>query len=197
MVARAVSGRGRVLSELSRATRAEIDRLRRVPRGRPADVPRPGPAQESVWDYPRPPRVERVAKRVRVEFAGLVIAETTSALRVVETAGAPVYYLPRDEVAVQHLTPQPERSLCEWKGQARYWTLRVGDRTSRAAAFSYAEPFEGYDAIRDHLAFYAGRVDACSVGGVAATPQPGGFYAGWVTPEILGPIKGVPGSEGW
>ena len=158
---------------------------------------KPGPGQESVWDYPRPPRVEPVARRVRVELAGLVIADTTRALRVCETAGPPCYYLPQGDIRMDLLRPSSRSSYCEWKGTATYWTARAGPRVVEDAAWSYPEPSPGFEAIRDHLAFYAGRVDAAFLGEDRVTPQPGAFYGGWITPEIVGPFKGEPGSDGW
>ena len=163
---------------------------------RPIPV-KPGSGQESVWDYPRPPRVERVTRRVRVELAGLVIADTTRALRVCETAGPPSYYIPPGDIRMDLLQPGPRSSYCEWKGTASHWTARVGPRIVEDAAWSYPDPSPGYEAIRDHLAFYAGKMGACSVGGDPVTPQPGPFYGGWITPDIVGPFKGEPGSEGW
>lgn len=157
----------------------------------------PGPGRESVWDYPRPPRVERVQKTVRVEFAGQVVAESRKALRVCETASPPCYYIPPGDVRVELLCAEDQRSYCEWKGVARYWSLRVGEREVKQAAWSYPRPTSGFAAIRDHLAFYAGRVDACWVGEDRVTPQPGGFYGGWITPELVGPFKGEPGTGGW
>ncbi|HEX6127394.1 MAG TPA: DUF427 domain-containing protein [Candidatus Limnocylindria bacterium] len=157
----------------------------------------PGPGQESAWDYPRPPRVERSSRLVRVEFAGRVVAESSQALRVLETAGAPVWYIPRDDVRTELLIPTPRRTFCEWKGAAHYLDVRVGDRIAAAAAWSYPQPSPGYEAIRDHVAFYAGRVDAAYVDGERVTPQPGRFYGGWVTSDVVGPFKGDPGSEGW
>lgn len=157
----------------------------------------PGPGQESVWDYPRPPRVECSSRHVRVEFGGEVVADTTRALRVLETAGAPVWYLPPDDVRGDLLIPTSRRTVCEWKGTAAYFDLVVGGRISPAAAWSYAEPRPGYEAIRDHVAFYARRVDAASVDGERVAPQPGGFYGGWVTSDVVGPFKGEPGTEGW
>lgn len=166
-------------------------------RARPVDAIRPGPGQESVWDYPRPPRVEPVDARLRVEHRGIVIAETTRGLRVVETAGAPVYYFPREDVRMAHLRPGRSRSFCEWKGEASYWTVTAGGETVVDAAWSYEDPVPGFKAIRGHLAFYARKMDACYVGDERATPQPGRFYGGWVTSNIVGPIKGEPGTEGW
>jgi uncharacterized protein (DUF427 family) len=157
----------------------------------------PGPGQESVWDYPRPPRVERSTRLVRVEFGGELVAETREALRVLETAGAPVWYFPPGDVRDDLLIPVARRTFCEWKGTAHYFDLRAAGRLASAAAWSYPEPAAGYEAIRDHVAFYAGRVDAAYVDGERVTPQPGGFYGGWITSDVVGPFKGEPGSEAW
>jgi uncharacterized protein (DUF427 family) len=157
----------------------------------------PGPGQESVWDYPRPPRVEDTARRVRVVFAGAVVADTTRARRVLETAGAPVYYVPPGDVRRELLRPSGATTVCEWKGRARYFDVVVGDRTAVGAAWAYPEPAPGYEAIRDHVAFYPGRVDACFVDAERVRPQPGRFYGGWITPDVVGPFKGDPGTEGW
>lgn len=157
----------------------------------------PGPGQESVWDYPRPPRVEAVPERVRVVVDGATLADTTRARRVLETAGAPVYYVPPEDVALDRLVRTGWQTVCEWKGPASYHDYRGEDRTIEGIAWSYDEPNPGYEAIRGHLAFYAGKVDEAWVGDERATPQPGGFYGGWVTSKIVGPIKGEPGSFGW
>ena len=169
---------------------------------RPGPVDRvvAGPGQESVWDYPRPPRVEAVPETLRVMVDGEVVAETTRGFRVLETAGAPVYYIPPDDVRMGRLEPSPHTSVCEWKGVAAYWSYGGpgrGGRRIENVAWSYPSPSPGYEAIRDHLAFYAGRVDEAWVGDERATPQPGHFYGGWVTSRIVGPIKGGPGSFGW
>ena len=161
-----------------------------------------GAGEESVWDFPRPPAVEDVAEPLRVVFAGRVVAATTAGRRVVETAGAPVYLFPPADVATECLEPVPDAwSVCEWKGVASYFDLVVGARRSAAAAFTYADPFDdlgrGYGRIAGWFAFYADRADAAFVGDAPVRPQPGGFYAGWVTPRLRGPIKGAPGSEGW
>jgi len=166
-------------------------------RTRPPNAITPGPGQESVWDYPRPPRVEPVAARLRVELNGVVVADTRRGLRVVETAGAPVYYFPRADVRPECVTPGRGRSFCEWKGPATYWTISAAGRTAENAAWSYERPTSGYEAIRGHLAFYARKMDACFVGDERATPQPGRFYGGWITSNIVGPVKGEPGTEGW
>jgi len=157
----------------------------------------PGPGQESVWDYPRPPRIEPVPERIRVVARGLTIADSTRALRVLETAGPPVYYLPPADVRTDVLRVSGHTSFCEWKGRARYHTLLLPDREIVNVAWSYAEPSAGFEAIRDHVAFYAGLVDEAWVGDERATPQPGSFYGGWVTSRIVGPFKGGPGSFGW
>ena len=168
-----------------------------VPRRRPLEIVTPGAGQESVWDYPRPPRLEKVSRTVRVEHAGQQVARSARALRVCETAGPPVYYLPPENVRRAWLEPAPLRTSCEWKGEARYWHLRIGDAFVENAAWDYPAPNPDYSGLRGHLAFFAGRVAACFVGDARVVPQPGGFYGGWITPELVGPFKGEPGSEGW
>jgi uncharacterized protein (DUF427 family) len=157
----------------------------------------PGPGQESVWDYPRPPRLEAVPERIRVIIDGRTVADTTHAFRVVETAGAPVYYLPPSDIDLSLLRATDRSSVCEWKGSASYFDYASGDRSIPGVAWSYHEPKRGFEAIADHLAFYASRVDEAWVGDERATPQPGGFYGGWVTSRIVGPMKGEPGSSRW
>ena len=157
----------------------------------------PGPGQESVWDYPRPPRVEAVPERVRAIVDGVTIADSTRASRVLETAGAPVYYVPPADVRVDLLRPSPHRSVCEWKGGATYHTLVLPDRVVENIAWSYPDPSPGYEALRDHLAFYAWALDEAWVGDERATPQPGRFYGGWITSRVVGPFKGGPDSFGW
>ena len=157
----------------------------------------PGPGQESVWDYPRPPRLEPTPRRIRIVFAGEIIADTRRAWRVLETSHPPVYYLPLDDIRREWLIAAPGSSFCEWKGDAVYWTLRVGGREARRVAWSYPAPTPGFAPIRDHLAFYAGPLDECTVDGEAVCPQPGGFYGGWITTAVLGPFKGEPGTDGW
>jgi uncharacterized protein (DUF427 family) len=157
----------------------------------------PGPSEESVWDYPRPPRVEAVPERIRVVVGGIAIADSTRAIRVLETAGAPVYYVPRDDVRTDLLAPKSRVTHCEWKGDATYWTVTIGDRSIENVAWSYEQPKAGFEAITGCLAFYAAKVDEAWVGDERATPQPGGFYGGWLTSRIVGPVKGEPGSAGW
>ena len=157
----------------------------------------PGPGQESVWDYPRPPRVEPVTERLRVVVDGVTVADTTRGRRVLETAGAPVYYFPPDDVRLDLFVPSSLETVCEWKGGATYRSLRLGERVIENVAWSYEDPLPGFETIRGHLAFYAAKVDEAWVGEEQATPQPGGFYGGWVTSRIVGPMKGEPGTEGW
>jgi len=159
-----------------------------------AIVPRVG--QESVWDYPRPPRVVPDPRELRITLDGREIARTRRGVRVLETASPPTFYLPREDVGTEHLEPATGVSRCEWKGEARYWTVACGEVRVERAAWSYPEPFPGFEALRDHVAFYAGRL-ACTVGDELVTPQPGGLYAGWITSELVGPWKGEPGTESW
>ncbi len=158
-------------------------------------TPRPG--QESVWDYPRPPRVEPIDHHIQIVFDDRTIADTRHALRVLETSHPPVYYLPPQDVCVDLLRECKGHSWCEWKGAARYYSLAVGERVAEKAAWSYPNPTPAFAAIQSHLAFYAHLMDACYVDGQLAEPQPGNFYGGWITPDIVGPFKGIPGSAGW
>ena len=153
--------------------------------------------QESVWDYPRPPRLERVEKLVEACFAGERILSTTAAFRVLETSHPPVYYLPPEDVRMDLLRPADGGSFCEWKGMAEYLDLVVGERVAAGIAWRYPRPTAAFAPIAGFLALYAGPLDRATVGGETVTPQPGGFYGGWITPEIVGPFKGGPGSTGW
>ena len=152
---------------------------------------------EDVWSYPRPPALRAVGLPVRIVFAGRTIAATAAAFSVLETSHPPVYYLPPDCFHDCVLEPARGGSFCEWKGAARYWTIAVGARRAEAVAWSYPDPTPGFLAIRDHLAVYAGPMDGCFVGDEQVTPQPGGFYGGWITSNLKGPFKGGPGSMGW
>jgi uncharacterized protein (DUF427 family) len=155
-----------------------------------------GPGQESVWDYPRPPSAEGSSRRVVVEAGGRVIAESTRTVRVCETSHPPVYYVPRDDVA-DVLERAEGGSWCEWKGQATYWDVVVDGRRRSRAAWSYEAPSPGYEHLRGAVAFYPGRVDRALVDGEQVRPQPGDFYGGWITDEVVGPFKGDPGTGGW
>jgi uncharacterized protein (DUF427 family) len=153
-------------------------------------------AQESVWDYPRPPALEPDERHVVVMFAGVTIADSTRALRILETSHPPTFYLPLDDTRRDLLRPAEGASFCEWKGAAAYMHVVVGARVARKAGWYYPDPSPPYAALRDHVAFYAGRVDRCTVDGIEVTPQPGGFYGGWITPDVAGPFKGEPGTRG-
>jgi len=156
-----------------------------------------GRKKESVWDYPRPPRVEPSTQLIRVVFNGTTIAETNRALRVLETSHPPVYYIPPGDVQQQLLSPTAHHSYCEYKGQASYYSVKVGNKVSENAAWSYHQPSTGYESLKDHLAFYPGRVDACYVDDERVQAQEGDFYGGWITSTIEGPFKGGPGTAGW
>ncbi len=181
----------------SKQLEEEQRKWRTFPRRRPAHIVAPGPGQESVWDYPRPPRVERMKMRIRVEFGGVVLGESLGSYRVLETSSPPVVYLPPRDVRLEYLSPGEEKTLCEWKGFAKYWSVRVGARAVPRAAWSYPDPLSDYSIIKDYLAFYPARMDACYVGDALVTAQPGDYYGGWITPEILGPFKGDPQTEEW
>lgn len=157
----------------------------------------PGPGQESVWDYPRPPRAELSNRRIRVVFGGVTIAETRRAVRVLETSHPPSYYIPSEDICMEYLVPSNRRTFCEYKGQARYYTVVVGERRAEDAAWFYPDPAPGYALLRNTVAFYPAPMDACYVDDELVVPQPGGFYGGWITSDIVGPFKGGPGTWGW
>ena len=157
----------------------------------------PDPARESVWGYPRPPRVEPVTARLAVVLGGETIAATTRGYRVLETSHPPNYYFALDDVAPGVLERNAGGSFCEFKGAAHYYTVRGGGRVEHDAAWGYDRPSAGFESLAGHVAFYAGRMDACFVDGERVTPQPGGFYGGWITSGVTGPFKGGPGSRGW
>ena len=156
-----------------------------------------GPGEESAWDYPRPPRVEPVAARIVVELGGSTIADTKRAQRVLETSHPPNYYIPIADVAPGALTVSEGTSYCEWKGRATYYTVRGGEMVEVDAAWGYLTPSPAFASLVDHVAFYAQRMDRCTVDGEAVVPQAGGFYGGWITSNVKGPFKGEPGSRGW
>jgi uncharacterized protein (DUF427 family) len=157
-----------------------------------------GRASESVWDYPRPPRLEGSERRVRVEFGGEMVAESARAMRVLETSHPPVYYIPREDVRMERLRSSGQRgSFCEFKGTARYWDVVVGDRVSVAAAWSYEDPSAEFAGLKGYLAFYPGRVEGCWVDEERVLAQEGDFYGGWITGDVKGPFKGAAGTRGW
>ncbi len=163
---------------------------------RPPFAKTPGVGQESVWDYPRPPLLVPDPREVVVRSGSTELVRTRAALRVLETSHPPTFYLPRADVAMQHLAPAGGGSFCEWKGACSYFDIVVGGQRLARTAWSYEAPFESAAVIAGHLAFYAHHLD-CFVGGERVTPQPGGFYGGWITPELVGPFKGEPGTSGW
>ena len=154
---------------------------------------------ESVWDYPRPPRLEPSPRHLRIVHAGVVIAETSRSMRILETSHPPVYYLPPADLRMDLLRAATRRgSFCEFKGAAAYWSLVLPDgRHVEDVAWSYPDPSRPYAALKDHLAFYGSRVDECYVDGERVQPQPGDFYGGWITSHVTGPFKGAPGTMGW
>lgn len=157
----------------------------------------PGPGQESVWDYPRPPRLEDTAKHIQIIFNGIAIADTRRAKRVLETSHPPVYYIPPEDIQMEYLIEAPGSSFCEWKGQARYYTVKVGDRQIEQVAWYYPQPVPEFASIQNYVAFYANRMDACYVDGEKVQPQEGGLYGGWITSDVVGPFKGGSGTWGW
>ncbi|MCB0061367.1 MAG: DUF427 domain-containing protein [Caldilineaceae bacterium] len=163
---------------------------------RPTPI-KPGPGQESVWAYPRPPRLEKSDKRVQVIFNGVTIADTHNAYRVLETSHPPVYYIPPDDIAMDYLIGTARTTFCEWKGAGAYYTVRVGDQEAANAAWYYPSPTADFTPIRNYVAFYPGMMDACYVDGEQVQPQPGGFYGGWVTQDVVGPFKGEPSTMMW
>lgn len=161
-------------------------------------VPKQGLTMERVADYPRPPRLEWCEKPVRIIFAGCVVADAAGAWRVLETFHPPSYYIAPDAFAPGALVPGSSRgSLCEWKGRAHYWTITAQGHHAVDVGWSYPDPTAGFADLADCVAVYAGPMDSCSVGGETVTPQPGGFYGGWITADLLGPFKGGLGTLGW
>lgn len=165
-------------------------------RERPPFAVAPAAGQESVWDYPRPPVVVSDSRQVVVRCGGVEIVRTDRALRILETASPPTFYLPMADVLPGVLVPAAGQSWCEWKGQARYWSVVTPDLRLERVGWSYAEPTAPFAAIRDHVAFYASPLE-CLVAGARVRPQPGAFYGGWITDEVVGPFKGDPGTGGW
>lgn len=154
------------------------------------------PGEESVWDYPRPPRLEADAREVRVVVDDIEIAKTRRAMRLLETASPPTFYLPPDDVNTQLLVAAAGASMCEWKGRARYWSVRTQSVTVERVGWCYPDAYEPYQAIKDWYCFYPSKLE-CFVEGERVRAQPGDFYGGWVTDEVIGPFKGDPGTGGW
>lgn len=152
---------------------------------------------ESVWDYPRPPRLEHAGDHIVVTHNGVVIVDTKSPLRILETSHPPTYYLPRDDVDLSVLEPVEGTTFCEFKGRASYADLVVGESRLARAVWWYEDPSPGYRELIDHIALYPGRVDQCTVNGEIVQAQEGDFYGGWITSRVTGPFKGAPGTLGW
>lgn len=157
---------------------------------------KPAAGQESVWDYPRPPALEPTSRHLVVEHSGRIVADSCAGFRVLETSHPPVYYLPPADVDASLLRAVAGATGCEWKGRAAYFDV-LGRTIAARAAWAYPLPEARFERIAGYIAFYAGRVDRCLVDGVVVTPQPGDFYGGWITPDVVGPFKGIPGSFGW
>jgi len=159
-----------------------------------AEVPSLG--EESVWDYPRPPKLVPDRREVVVTFGEHIIARSSKTIRVLETAGPPTFYVPGTDIKFDELAPVAERSWCEWKGSARYFSLANCAAQSDPVAWTYPQLNPNFAALDNHFGFYPGRLE-CTVDGERVRAQPGEFYAGWVTDEIVGPMKGEPGTECW
>lgn len=157
----------------------------------------PKPGQESVWDYPRPPRLELTSRHLQVVYNQVVIAETQRALRVLETSHPPNYYFPPEDVLMKYFHANQEVSFCEFKGKANYYDVIVNDRHLHDAAWAYFKPTKGFQELTGYIAFYPNKVDACYVDGEKVQAQEGGFYGGWITNDVVGPFKGGPGTWGW
>lgn len=158
---------------------------------------KPGPEQESSWDYPKPPVVQETSRRVEVFFGGQRIADTTHALRLLESRRPPVYYIPIADVVPDVLAPSARATYNEYVGEATYFRVTVGERQAEDAAWRLESPRAGYEQLARHVAFYAQLMDRCLVGGERVKPQPGEFARGWITSDVVGPFKGEPGTRNW
>ena len=157
----------------------------------------PGPGQESVWDYPRPPQLEDSSKHIQIIFNQVTLADTHRAKRVLETSHPPVYYIPPEDIQHQYLQPTQRNTFCEWKGITAYYTIVVGEKRAENAAWYYPNPNPSFVALKNYVAVYPGQMDACYVNGEQVQSQPGDFYGGWITQDIVGPFKGGVGTWGW
>lgn len=153
--------------------------------------------QENVWEYPRPPRVEPTSEHVQVFLGGELVADTTSAVRVLETSHPPVYYIPLEDFAPDVLVPASGSTFCEFKGRASYFDVVAGSTRAARAAWTYPDPVPGYGLLASRAAVYPGKMDRCTVDGEEVQPQEGDFYGGWITGRVTGPFKGAPGTGGW
>ena len=163
---------------------------------KPSIAIEPNAWQESVWDYPRPPKLERDRRLITVSVNGKVIAESNSAIRALETASPPTFYIPPKDVDETTLTLGSRFSLCEWKGVAQYWNVNFNTFAIEGAAWYYLDPYQEFESIAGYFSFYPHRL-SCYIDRELARPQPGKLYGGWITNEIIGPFKGNPGTENW
>ena len=157
----------------------------------------PGPGQESVWDYPRPPKVEESSDHIQVRFNDVLIVDTHRAKRVLETSHPPVYYLPPEDIKMEYFIPTSHNSYCEFKGTASYYTIKVGEKTVSNGAWYYRKPSRGYEDLTNYIALYPSKMDACYVNDEQVQAQESDFYGGWITSRVVGPFKGGPGTYGW
>ncbi|NMM48447.1 DUF427 domain-containing protein [Marinigracilibium pacificum] len=158
---------------------------------------KPKKGQESVWDYPRPPKLEKTNKLIEVWHKGICLARSNGAYRVLETSHPPQYYIPPSDVQMQYLLPSDLETHCEWKGTGNYYDLYLENELNENVAWTYMSPNNSFSLIKGYLAFYAGMIDKCMVDNESVTPQPGKFYGGWITSDVVGPFKGEEGSWGW
>lgn len=163
---------------------------------KPTPIP-PQLGQESVWDYPRPAVLEDTDKHLKVIFNGMVLAETNRGKRVLETSHPPVYYFPPEDIKLEYLMESPRKGWCEWKGGYQYYDISIGDRQVNSGCWRYIVPTPNFVTLQDYYGFFANLMDACYVNDERVTPQPGEFYGGWITADIVGPFKGSPGTMGW
>ncbi len=157
----------------------------------------PQPGQESVWNYPRPAILQDTNKHLKIIVNGIVLAETTKGKRVLETSHPPGYYIPAEDIKLEHLIATSKKSYCEWKGVCEYYDVSVGDKYIHNAAWKYIQPSPNFQSIQEYYSFYPGLMDACYVNDELVIPQAGNFYGGWITSDIVGPFKGEPGTWGW
>ena len=155
------------------------------------------PGQESVWSFPRPAVAEPTSARIMIEHGGILLADTRASVRTLETSHPPSYYIPQADIRDGILRRAEGTSFCEWKGAAVYWDVVIGDLVLASVGWSYPSPTRPFAALKDRVSFYASAFDRCSVNGEAVTPQPGGFYGGWITDAVAGPFKGISGSRFW
>lgn len=185
-----------IMAELTNWAKKSREKWQYTGQKRPDFAVEPGENQESVWDYPRPPVIVADQREVIVKSGDLIICNTSEAVRILETAGAPTFYIPPSEVNQEYLIEADGGSWCEWKGKAKYWSVKAEGVFLESVAWNYPDPFPEYQGIANYFSFYPSILECC-VDGEKVMPQPGGFYGGWLTHEIIGPIKGEPGSESW